>query len=256
MIQTMKNARFILLLCFVLFLTFPLSAQDFSFLQNIQSKIDSALSSSLAQQNTAPLDSMLIQLAALTPQNNLTTYWQSYTRSMITLYFMKNKQTKEAENIINRACDDMAKIGKKNAEDYALLASLQNLAIQFRSGMGAGKLSSQAVENARTALQMDSTNLRAWYVLATNDFYTPAFFGGGKKAEQYLLKALSYPAQQVPNPYMPSWGREEAYQLLLTYYVQKELYEQARVLLNAAQKEYPNGRWFITEFEQQLKKAQ
>lgn len=55
---------------------------------------------------------------------------------------------------------------------------------------------------------------------------------------------------------MPSWGREEAYQLLLTYYVQKELYEQARVLLNAAQKEYPNGRWFITEFEQQLKKAQ
>lgn len=252
----MKNARFILLLCFVLFLTLPLSAQDFSFLQNIQYKIDSALSSSLAQQNIAPLDSMLLQLAALTPQNNLTTYWQSYARSMETIYFMRNKQAKEAEHIINRACDDMAKIGKKNAEDYALLASLQNLAIQFRSGMGAGKLSSQAVENARTALQMDSTNLRAWYVLATNDFYTPAFFGGGKKTERYLLKALSYPAQQVPNPYMPSWGREEAYQLLLTYYVQKELYEQARVLLNAAQKEYPNGRWFITEFEQQLKKAQ
>ena len=175
---------------------------------------------------------------------------------METIYFMRNKQAKEAEHIINRACDDMEQLNKKNAEDYALLASVQNLAIQFRSGMGAGKLSSQAVGNAQTALQMDSTNLRAWYVLASNDFYTPAFFGGGKKAEQYLLKALSCPAQQVPNPYMPSWGREESYQLLLTYYVQKEQYESARVLLNAAKKEYPNGRWFITEFEQQLKKAQ
>lgn len=252
----MKNARFILLLCFVLFAAYPLSAQDLSFLQNIQSKIDSALSRSFAHQNTAPLDSMLTQLANLTPQNNLTIYWQSYARSMETIYFMRNKQAKEAKHIINRACDDMEQLNKKNAEDYALLASVQNLAIQFRSGMGAGKLSSQAVGNAQTALQMDSTNLRAWYVLATNDFYTPAFFGGGKKTEKFLLKALSFPAQQVPNPYMPSWGREEAYQLLLTYYVQKEQYEQARVLLNAAQKEYPNGRWFITEFEQQLKKAQ
>lgn len=252
----MKNARFILLLCFMLLAAYPLSAQDLSFLQNIQSKIDSALSRSFAHQNTAPLDSMLTQLANLTPQNNLTTYWQSYARSMETIYFMRNKQAKEAEHIINRACDDMEQLNKKNAEDYALLASVQNLAIQFRSGMGAGKLSSQAVGNAQTALQMDSTNLRAWYVLATNDFYTPAFFGGGKKTEKFLLKALSFPAQQVPNPYMPSWGREEAYQLLLTYYVQKEQYEQARVLLNAAQKEYPNGRWFITEFEQQLKKAQ
>ena len=252
----MKNARFILLLCFMLLAAYPLSAQDLSFLQNIQSKIDSALSRSFAHQNTAPLDSMLTQLANLTPQNNLTTYWQSYARSMETIFFMRNKQAKEAEHIINRACDDMEQLNKKNAEDYALLASVQNLAIQFRSGMGAGKLSSQAVGNAQTALQMDSTNLRAWYVLATNDFYTPAFFGGGKKTEKFLLKALSFPAQQVPNPYMPSWGREEAYQLLLTYYVQKEQYEQARVLLNAAQKEYPNGRWFITEFEQQLKKAQ
>lgn len=240
----------------MLLAAYPLSAQDLSFLQNIQSKIDSALSRSFAHQNTAPLDSMLTQLANLTPQNNLTTYWQSYARSMETIYFMRNKQAKEAEHIINRACDDMEQLNKKNAEDYALLASVQNLAIQFRSGMGAGKLSSQAVGNAQTALQMDSTNLRAWYVLATNDFYTPAFFGGGKKTEKFLLKALSFPAQQVPNPYMPSWGREEAYQLLLTYYVQKEQYEQARVLLNAAQKEYPNGRWFITEFEQQLKKAQ
>lgn len=252
----MKNARFIFLLCFVFFAAYPLFAQDLSFLQNIQSKIDSALSRSFAHQNTAPLDSMLTQLTKVTPQNNLTTYWQSYARSMETVYFMKMKQLKEAENIINRACDDMEKLDKKNTEDYALLASVQNLAIQFRSGMGAGKLSSQAVENARTALQMDSTNLRAWYVLASNDFYTPAFFGGGKKAEQYLLKALSCPAQQVPNPYMPSWGREESYQLLLTYYVQKEQYESARVLLNTAKKEYPNGRWFITEFEQQLKKAQ
>ena len=240
----------------MLLAAYPLSAQDLSFLQNIQSKIDSALSRSFAHQNTAPLDSMLTQLANLTPQNNLTTYWQSYARSMETIYFMRNKQAKEAEHIINRACDDMEQLNKKNAEDYALLASVQNLAIQFRSGMGAGKLSSQAVGNAQTALQMDSTNLRAWYVLATNDFYTPAFFGGGKKTEKFLLKALSFPAQQVPNPYMPSWGREESYQLLLTYYVQKEQYEQARVLLNAAQKEYPNGRWFITEFEQQLKKAQ
>ena len=170
MIKIKKLFSFLVALC----TTLPLFAQDLSYLQNVQSKIDSALTLSFAQQNIAPLDSILTQLAALTPQNNLTTYWQSYARSMVTIYFMKMKQTAKAESAINRACDDMEKLDKKNTEDYALLASVQN----------AGKLSSQAVENAQKAIQMDSTNLRAWYVLGTNDFYTPAFFGGGKKTEQ------------------------------------------------------------------------
>jgi hypothetical protein len=255
MFATMIKIKALFSFLVAVYTTLPLFAQNLSYLQNVQSKIDSALTHSFAQQNTAPLDSILTQLAALTPQSNLTTYWQSYARSMVTIYFMKMKQTAKAESAINRACDDMEKLDKKNTEDYALLASVQNLAIQFRSGMGAGKLSSQAVENAQKAIQMDSTNLRAWYVLGTNDFYTPAFFGGGKKTEQYLTKALSCPAQRVPNPYMPSWGREESYHLLLTYYVQKEQYEPARILLNAAKAEYPNGRWFISQFEQQLKKA-
>lgn len=250
----MKKLRCLLLLLVTFCATSSLFAQELSYLQNVQLKITDALARSFEQQSVAPLDSVLTKLEALTPQNNLTVYWQSYTRSMETLYFMKNNESKKAEAIIGRARDDMEKLDKKNTEDYALLASVQSFAVQFRSGMSAGKLSATAVENARTALQMDSTNVRAWYVLATNDFYTPAFFGGGKKTESYLLKALICPAQKVINPYMPSWGREESYQLLLTYYLQKEQYEQAKELLNTAKKEYPDGRWFITEFEQKLNK--
>ena len=250
----MKNIAFISLFLILLFVDPDLSAQDLYYLQNIQMRLDGAFNRSFAQNSMAPLDSVLAQLEAIKQRNNLITYWLSYTRSMETLYCLHNKQSKEAEALISRACDDMENLEKKNTEDYALLAMAQNLSIQFRSGMNAGKLSTTVVENARKALQMDSTNLRAWYVLGANDFYTPAFFGGGKETEAYLLKALACPSQKVANPYMPSWGRDESYHLLLTYYLQEEQYDSVRGLLEKAKKEYPEGRWFITLFEQKLKK--
>ena len=87
---------------------------------------------------------------------------------------------KEASAILND-------IGNKTSETYALLALVQSFSIQFASGMEAGRISAGIRENAGKALELDSTNVRGWYVLGSNDYYTPASFGGGKKVEYSLL---------------------------------------------------------------------
>jgi hypothetical protein len=89
-------------------------------------------------------------------------------------------------------------------------------------------ISEDVNKNVNSAVSLDSTNLRAWYVSASNDFYTPEQYGGGKKAEKYLLKAISLPAQKIKNGYLPSWGKEESYVMLITLYVQNEKWDLAK----------------------------
>ncbi len=130
---------------------------------------------------------------------------------------------------------------KKNSEDYALLAALQSLATSTLQGMQAGMMAGTAAENAERSRQLDSTNLRAWYVLGSLDYYTPAMYGGGKKAEAYLLKGLSCQDQQFPNPYFPSWGREQIYLLLIALYQDRGNEGRASELLEQAKAAYPNN---------------
>lgn len=144
-------------------------------------------------------------------------------------------------------------MNNKNSEDYALLALTQSFYIQFTSGMAAGVLSSKITRNAEKALKLDSTNLRGWYVLGSNDFYKPASFGGGKKVEYYLKKAISTVPKSIKNPYLPTWGREYAFELLIRYYIQNKKMNEARKYVQMAEKEYPNS-YFIGEYKKIINK--
>jgi pentatricopeptide repeat protein len=89
-------------------------------------------------------------------------------------------------------------------------------------------------------LQKDSLNLRAYYVLGANDFYTPEQYGGGKKAEFYLKRAILLNNQTVSNPYLPSWGKNSAYEMLIRLYINHKQFDEARKYFQEARALFPD----------------
>ncbi|MEL7342181.1 MAG: hypothetical protein AAGM67_16985, partial [Bacteroidota bacterium] len=156
------------------------------------------------------------------------------------IYYGANGQKDKSERTINQAIERLENLKGKNAEDYALLSLAQSYSIQFQSSFKAVMISSRVKANGEKALAIDPANLRAYYVLASNDYYTPEKYGGGTKAESYLLKALEQPDQAVANPYLPSWGRAEAYEMLIKFYIKKQAWDKAKTQYQAATQHFPD----------------
>ncbi len=200
-----------------------------SLLLNIQSKIRIAFLQDIVTHKNTQLAILAKQLDSLysVSNQNLIRYWQAYTQFYISITYMDMENKKRAGKENDIGVNYLKGIKNKNSEDYALLAMMQGFSIQFK-GMRVVFISSSAKENAQNALLLDSTNLRANYVYASNDFYTPKAYGGGEEAEKYLLKAISLPEQKVKNGYLPSWGKEETYEMLVKLYIKKKNWELAK----------------------------
>jgi hypothetical protein len=205
------------------------NVQSDSLLVDIQSKIFNAFVKDRISQKNDALNELSIQLENLykAKKQNLILYWRSYLQFYSSINYLANGNNKSAENEITKGIELIESIDKKNSEDYTLLAMLKSFSIQFDSS-NAMYISEDVNKNINNAISLDSTNLRAWYVSASNDFYTPEQYGGGKKAEKYLLKAISFPAQKIKNSYLPSWGKEESYELLIKLYIQNEKWDLAK----------------------------
>ena len=88
-------------------------------------------------------------------------------------------------------------------------------------------------------------------MFASNNFYTPKKYGGGKLVEKYLLKAISLPTQKTPNQYLPSWGKEESYEMLIKYYIQNKKWDLAKQYYEKGIKECPKS-YIINQLATQL----
>lgn len=216
--------------------------QPDSLLAGIQSKITNAFVQGMVSKNNDKLKQLKKELEQLykTKNQHLILYWQSYLQFFYSIYYLEAGDKKNAEKEIDTAIDWMNNMTNKNSEDYALLAMLEGFSLQFK-GMKAMFIGPRAQKNVKAALAIDSTNLRAYYVYASNDFYTPEKYGGGKEAETYLLKAISLPAQKIKNNYLPSWGKEEAYELLIRHYIKKEKWGLAKEYFQEGIKGFPNS---------------
>ncbi len=209
----------------------------------IQHKIHRAFSESLISKYSAPLDSIEKNLNLIAKKNNfpLIIYWQSYLLYYKAIYFLVQNDKKNSMAVVETAILNTEKMDKKNSEDYALLALMQSFSIQFKTGMGAGIVSARVKENAQRAIEIDSANLRGYYAYGSNDFYTPQKYGGGKEAEKYLLKTISLKDQKIANDYLPSWGKEEAYELLIKFYLKNENKKMAKHYFREAHALYPDS---------------
>ncbi|MEL6639032.1 MAG: hypothetical protein AAFW73_04905 [Bacteroidota bacterium] len=213
-----------------------------SLLVGIEDKIYQTFVRCIIDQDATALQSLSERLEstyAERPQN-LVRYWSAYLQYYWAIYHLKSEDEKAANRHLQRGIDWLDELPRKNAEDYALLAMMQGFAIRFSTAKTI-QLSRAAKKNVGYALAIDSTNLRAHYVMASNDYYTPAIYGGGKIVERHLQRAVALPDQKVENAFLPSWGKELAYELLVRWYIKGERWAEAKATFQQAQGLFPDS---------------
>ncbi|MEM6722692.1 MAG: hypothetical protein AAF598_01575 [Bacteroidota bacterium] len=218
----------------------------------IQEKIYQEFVQSLMSENDEALTTLNEELETAysqTPQN-LIRYWQAYLGFYHAIYFLKQSDKKQASKLTNQAIDILEAIPHQNGEDLALLARLQGFAIQFNQ-LATIRLSAKMKKNAETAVLVDGENLRAHFVLASNDYYTPEKYGGGTLVEKHLKKAIQLPAQSIENPILPSWGKEESFEMLIKWYLKKKQYESAKTTFQEGIQAFPDS-YTLTQLATQL----
>ncbi len=228
--------------------------QTDTLLINIQAHVQNAFVNGKISNSDKDLAGLEKELLSMNRNNNnsIITYWYSYACYYHSILFLMQKENKRAEKILDEGIIQLNKIPNPNSEHLALLSLMESLSIQYASGMEIPGISKQARQNAEKALQLDSLNLRAYYVLGSNDFYSPAQYGGGKKAAGYLLKAIRLKEQSVANPILPSWGKNSAYEMLIRVYIKQKLYDEAKKYYKEASALYPYD-YMIIKLSEELK---
>jgi len=219
-----------------------ISATSDSILMDFENTVQKALVNSKIHQNTTDFDNIEKKLIQLENKknNNIITYWLAYTYYYHSITSLINNNKKESQKTINKGINLLNELAKKISDHYVLLALMQSYSIQYSSGMAVIDISNKVKENGQKAVDLDDKNLRAYYTLAVNDFYTPEQYGGGKLTEKYLKKALGCPNQTTINPYLPSWGRNSAYELLIRYYIRVNNMPSAKQYFKEAIALFPN----------------
>lgn len=229
---------FILSVLFVLLSDSESSAINLNTNTPIQELIDNSLEKSLQNHSPEPITS--IEKSLSEKEGNVWIYWKAYTQMCKSIYFISTNQEKESQKALDSGISLLAQNDNMTTEDYALLAYMQSQYIRFTSGMQSGILSAKSKKNANMSVTKDSLNIRGWVVLAIIDYYTPKQFGGKEKCEEYLLKAIALPSQTIQNNYRPSWGKIEAYSLLLAYCKETGNKDRLHEYYQMAIKEFPN----------------
>lgn len=146
-------------------------------------------------------------------------YWKAFACYYEAVYYKvmgENLKTKESLD------NGLEIILAADAKDSEYLA-LEGLLLGFKAGVEPAKAAiwgSKSSGKLKRALKQDDQNLRACLGLAENNFYTPKAYGGWGQAEFLLKKTLACPDATPSNTeqYAPTWGRNRAYALLVSYY--------------------------------------
>ena len=223
-----------------------LIAQNSSnYLFGIEEKIMNARSQSFELDDNAPLLAVLDSLSAI---DNLGAthwkeYWTSYALYQKSIFAAYGKSPDEAQGkqAVEEAINTLKDVKSKNVEDYAMLGMTKGFSLQWKSMFAMAKESSVASKWAKTAVAMDDQNPRAQYVFGNNDFHTPTIFGGGKKAEEYLTRAIALFKESVPNPLLPSWGMQDTYYMLVSAKLKADNNEEAKEVLAEALLRFPEN---------------
>jgi tetratricopeptide (TPR) repeat protein len=171
--------------------------------------------------------------------SNSNRYWLSYSLYNQALVANYLDQKELAEALIDRAIE-LLKPVKNEAESLALLSLELGYSIQFKNYWAMMNLGSEALLIAERAVELAPNNLRTNLALALNDFYTPKLFGGGKKVEYHLKKAIDTTGVTQTNS-SPSWGKENVYELLVRHYRKNKQEEIALTYLDKGLVEFPNS---------------
>lgn len=224
-------------------MTFSIFAQGdkTSLLVNLQEKIDSCFVVSYKEKDVTPLLEVEKSIDGIKMNNYLPQYWGAYLKLNLSIMYSKIGDDVKGEESINEAINMLNAIENKDAEVFALFAYSQCLSIQYVRGMQAGMISQSAGQNVKNARKIDENNIRAWYVSGVLDFYTPKSFGGQKECEQFFKKAISLEEKNTDNPYLPTWGKEDSYIMLINYLLVNERKNEAEQYYKEAISAFPSS---------------
>ncbi|WP_157776891.1 hypothetical protein [Ichthyobacterium seriolicida] len=140
-------------------------------------------------------------------------YWKAYLSYKHSFLILKNNDLNEQEkkvkikNIIEKGLEGLNNIENKNSETYSLLALLISMKYIYTPRQNILQLMNENKKALEFSMIDGENNTRAYYVNASYDFYTPKQYGGGKKAESLLLKAISI-KEKIRLPIEPKWGKK------------------------------------------------
>ena len=234
----MKN-----LICFLLILTtFAVHGQPGLF--HIESRINAALTEDFQNGNSDSMSRIAHELHLMKSQKDQhwLEYWTAYHFFNQSVYFAYAESAVPLAQLkADTAIQILKSVDNKNSEDYALMGYIKGFTLQWIKGMKIMKESAQAQKWIDQALLMDAQNPRAVYVAANQDFYTPSFVGGGRKAKKLFLKALDIYKNSPPNPMLPSWGFADCYAGLVNCLRKDNDDQKAEAILKEALSVFPDN---------------
>ncbi len=175
---------------------------------------------------------------------NFNRYWLSYGLYNQALIADRLEDKKAAEELIDRAIELLNPL-EEDPESQALLALQLGFSTRFKSYWSMISLGRNAYQRAERAVALAPTNMRTNLALAINDFYTPKVFGGGKKVETHLIKALQATSPSASDT-SPTWGKPNVYELLFKYYQKNEQQTKAQNYLNQGLSEFPDSELLLS----------
>ncbi len=196
----------------------------------------------MTKEGTTSLKETQQHLARLLAQDRFSSelkYWLAYDEYYTAKYYELRGNKARAESLLARAIKRLETIQEKSAEDYALLSFLQTNYIKYTS-LGRVSLAKKMASNCQKALELEPKNLRANVVWGIIDLARPKAFGGGKEGEDFLLDAIETLAEQeIESEELPSWGKEEAYEALIRYYIKVRRRTEALEYIEEFEELYP-----------------
>lgn len=211
-------------------------------LNDIQYIIQKAFNADVANKNVKALTDLEASLEQEGGKDvNLRNYWIAYINYLKTIVAQQQKDNETAKASDEKGIKLLEENTTKNAEDYALLALLRGLSFPFASAGEEMNIYYEIEHLLTTGLGLDKKNMRLQYVQAVLDFYTPSEYGGGYKVEKLLINTLEWPDKNIDNPQLPTWGKEEAYDLLVQFYLRENKKESAQKYFEEGIFNFPNS---------------
>lgn len=211
-------------------------------LEGVEARITEAMTRSFLRKDPGPLDKLRAEITAVEGEeySRLVDYWSSFTDFQLAVFANSHDDATGSQLAVNRGINTLEAIDEKNVEELNLLAFLQGFSTLFVDEREQIKISDRAQANVAAAMKINPDNLRTQYVTGCLDFYVPEEYGGQKVAQIHLSKATSLPANAIDSPYLPTWGKAEAYELLVRFYSAKGDVETARQTLDEGLALYPD----------------
>jgi hypothetical protein len=168
------------------------------------------LGKSSSQEELLKTASYFESLAKEYPGHWLACYYTAFSYIMAAKSITTAKVVDETLDKAQQYIDKSVALKPAEPENYIIQAFLYQVRLSVDPGR-ALSLSQKAESSLNKAIAADSGNPRAYFLMASNIYYTPPLFKGGpKNALPVFLKAKDkYRTYKPALSYAPSWGEQQ-----------------------------------------------